>query len=454
MYKITSQIITVYLILFSVPKLLDIVLGDSATILELFLIFFLWAYTFIFIHKKLTKKEKSKADLFLIIIFLCLFWLFIVSLFFRNIPLSVIIYRIISYCSFYPFIYLFIYLKRKLRLVKELLVITILLCNITSLGIIYDFSGELVNLPWIGNRIVILEKAEGTVQYKTRGGQRRGSFFIGGSTAVYPFLSLGIMSSLTLFYLEKERDKYLWIVMINLFLSWLGCLCSLSRAPLILMSFMSFYCLLKLFVLSKISLVKRKIFFILLIISVILAIPIIQYQLQQQINAKSLLILQSGLSTKEKSNYRRYTTWRKGSLLFTDLDSWIGYGLGTSNLAVKRNRMLDRHQYRHHYESSIFSAFSEGGIVALFLLFIPLLIIIFSYKSNFHKDIFVIWSFILILNLFVAPIYSYSSQIAYFMVTSLCLLMKLNSQQLILQKTVVSIKQEDLNNLKKIINEQ
>ncbi len=451
MYKLTFRIIVFYLLLFSSPKLLDILLGSTATILELLLITLLWFYGCICVRSKLTKKERKNPDFFLIILILGLLLLFPTSLILRKIPITVIIYRIFPYFSFYPLIYLFIYLKRKSKLIKRILVFTILLCNITSLGIVYDFSGGLINTPFIGNRIVALEKESGTVQHKLRGGQRRGSFFIGGSTGVYPFLSLGILSSLILFHLEREKDKYIWQSIVNLFLVWLGCLFSLSRAPLFLATTLSLYCLSKFFLFSKLKKLQRRIIFIGLIFGFILVIPIIQEQLQQQLNRDTISILQSGLSPQEKANYKRYYAWYEGSLLFTDLDSWIGYGLGTSNLAVQHHKLLPRNQYRSHYESSIFSTFSEGGIIGLCILFFPFIIIIISSKSNPHKDIFLVWSAMLLLNLFAAPIYSYSSQIAYFMGMSLCVSLKPERQKLILMPSSMNMRDREARITREII---
>lgn len=433
MYKLSFRIIILYLILFSAPKLLDIFFGNQATILELLLISLLWVYGFICVRSKLTKPEKKNPDTFLIIIVLGLFLLFLTSFLIRNIPLTVIIYRIFPYFSFYPLIYLFIYLKRKLKLIKKILIFTILLCNFTSLGIIYDFSGGLVNTPFIGSKIVSIEKQSDTTQHKLRGGQRRGAFFIGGSTGVYPFLSLGILSSVILFYLEAEKDKYLWQTIFSIFWLCLGCLFSLSRAPLFLAIILSIYTLLKLFVFSQFKKFQRKAIFISFALGLILFIPIIQAQLQQQLNTGAMNILKSGVSPEEQANYKRYLAWYQGSLLFTDLDSWLGYGLGTSNLAVKNNQLLARGQYRYHYESSLFSVFSEGGIIGLGLLFLPFMIIIWSSRHNPNKDVFIIWSFILLINLFAAPIYDYSSQIAYFMGMSLAVSLKPVKYRLILK---------------------
>ncbi|GAB4240141.1 MAG: hypothetical protein Kow0049_27900 [Stanieria sp.] len=424
MFSLTFKIIIFYLFFFSFPTLVDIFLSDSATLLEFFLILILWLYTWIIVRKKISKKEKKIPDFLLTILLFCIGFSGLISFLVREIPLTVVIYRSMPLVSFYPLVYLIIYLKRKYKLLKKVLIFTIILCNVISVGIIYDSLGGLVQTPLIGEKIVSLEKESGTLKNRLRGGQRRGSFFLGGSTSVYPFLSLGILCSLVLYKIEGEKRKYLWSSLPNLVMVCLGCFFSLSRAPLLLAITFSFYSILKIFVFSQRKIIERRILFTLLGLTILIITPIIQSQIYQQINEKAVNIVESGISAQDRSNYKRYLAWHKGLLLFTDTDAWIGYGLGTSNLAVKNNKLLNYSQYRYHYESSIFSTFSEGGILGIIVIFMPFIIIVWISRHNPDRDIYICWAILLLTNLFVAPILGNTSQFAYFLGMSLCVALK------------------------------
>lgn len=424
MYQTTLRIIFCYLIIFSSPTLLDLLIPSISTFLELSLITILWIYTWIFIRGKLTKKERKVPDFFLVFLAICSLISVIISLFIRDIPLIVIIYRLFNFFSFYTFVYLLAYLKRKYKLLKKLLIIIIILSNIISAGIVLDSLGGIVEIPILGQRLVKWEQETGILQNKLRGGQRRGAFLIGGSTSVYPILSLGILASAILFNLEGEKRKYLWGMILNLSLVWLGCFFSLSRAPLLLATAMIGYLILRFFLLSRKSQSQRKLFIGILFISVLITTPILQAKLYEKINSKAVNILSSGLSAEELSNYKRYFAWYQGILLFTDGESYIGYGLGTSNVAVRKNQLLRYDQYNDHYESAIFSAFSEGGIVGLIVILMPFIIIVFCSQKTPNRDVYIVWVFLLVLNLCAAPIYGYPSQLAYFMGMSFSLVLK------------------------------
>ncbi len=424
MYQKTLIILFFYLIIFSSPTLLDLAVPGMATFLELSLITFLWVYTWVFIRGKLKRKERKIPDFFLFSLGICSVTSVIISLFIREIPLFVVVYRLFNYFSFYPLVYFLAYLKRKHKLLKKLLVFIIILSNIISVGIILDSLGGLVEIPILGQRLVKWEQETGVLQNKLRGGQRRGAFLIGGSTSVYPILSLGILSSAILFNLEGERRKYLWGIGLNFSLVWLGCFFSLSRAPLLLATAMIGYLIARFFFLSNKSTSQRKLFIGILCVIVLVATPVLQSKLYEKINNKAVNILSSGLSAEELANYKRYYAWYQGILLFTDSESYIGYGLGTSTVAVRNNQLLRYNQYNDHYESAIISAFSEGGIVGLIVILMPLMIIVFCSKKTPNRDVYIIWVFLLVINLCAAPIYGYPSQLAYFMGMSFTLATK------------------------------
>ena len=424
MYQKTLIILFFYLIIFSSPTLLDLLVPSISTFLELSLITILWVYTWLFIRSKLKRKERKIPDYFLVFLGICSLISVTISLLIRDIPLIVIIYRLFNFFSFYPCVYLLAYLRRKHKLIKKILIFIIILSNIISVGIILDSLGGLVEIPILGQRLVKWEQQTGVLQNKLRGGQRRGAFLIGGSTSVYPILSLGILSSAILFNLEGEKRKYLWGTILNLSLVWLGCFFSLSRAPLLLATLMIGYLILRFFLLSRKSKSQRKLLIGILCVIFLIVTPMLQAKLFEKINSKAVNILSSGLSAGELANYKRYYAWYQGILLFTDSESYIGYGLGTSNVAVRNNQLLRYDQYNDHYESAILSAFSEGGIVGLIVILMPLIIIIFCSHKTPNRDVYIIWVFVLVINLCAAPIYGYPSQLAYFMGMSFALVMK------------------------------
>ena len=441
MYTKTLRILIFYLIIFSSPTLLDLLVPSISTLLELSLIVLLWGYTWVFIRRKLNSKERKVPDNILVFLVICSAISVVISFFIREIPLNVIIYRLFTYFSFYTCVYLLAYIKRKQKLFKKLLIFIVLLSNIISVGIVCDSLGGLVEIPILGQRLIKWEKDSGILQNKLRGGQRRGSFLIGGSTSVYPILSLGILSSVILFNLEGEKRKYLWGAILNLSLVWVGCFFSLSRAPVLLATAMIFYLILRFFLLSRKSKTQRKVFIGMLCVIILVSTPILQAKLYEKINNKAVNILSSGLSAEELANYKRYYAWYQGILLFTDSESYIGYGLGTSNVAVKNNKLLRYDQYNYHYESAIFSTFSEGGIVGLIVILLPFFIIIFYSHKTPYRDVYIVWCFLLVTNLCAAPIYGYPSQLAYFMGMSFCLViepLKQTTRLVILKPKVMS----------------
>ena len=443
MYQKTLRVLFFYLIIFSSPTLLDLLFPGIATFLELCLITLLWGYTWIFIRGKLNRKERKTPDFFLLVLGLCSVIISVISLFIRDIPLAVIIYRLFSYFSFYTCVYLFAYIKRKYKLLKKLLIFIIILSNIISVGIVFDSLGGLVDIPILGQRLIKWEKKSGSIQHKLRGGQRRGSFFIGGSTSVYPILSLGILSSMILFNLEGEKRKYLWGIFLNLSLVWLGCFFSLSRAPLLLATAIICYLILRFFFLSRKSNNQRKLLIALLCLVLLIVTPLLQSKLYEKINAKAFNIISSGLSAGELANYQRYYAWYQGLLLFADPESYLGYGLGTSTVAVRKNNLLRYNQYNYHYESSILSSFSEGGIIGLLVILLPFIVIIFYSRKTPLRDVYIIWAFLLVINLCAAPIYGYPTQLAYFMGMGFCLVIKpvQSPRRLIMiQQTAFSVK--------------
>lgn len=420
MQKLNFRIIVGYLLIFSSPTLVDVLFGGLATAIELGLLLGLWIYTLAIIQPKLKAKERKIPDILLLLIAVGSLIMLGVSWLVREIPLTVIVYRLFPGFSFFPFVYLLLYLRRRYKLVKKLLITIILLCNLIAVGIIVDSQGLLIEAPLIGEKIIQVEQDSASANFKLRGQQRRGAFFLGGSTTVYPFLSLGALSSLVLYKLERGKKRYFWFCLPSFLLVWLGCFFSLSRAPLFLASLFLLFCSWKLFMTGKEQTWQRKYILVVLLFSLFLTAPFINTNLTQSVSSKFTKVLDSGISPEESSNTARYYAWYEGSLLFTELDSWLGNGLGTSTLAVKHNKLLARGQYRFHYESAIFSIFSEGGTIGLLIFLIPFLLVICSSKYHPHSDIYLVWMATLLLNFFAAPIYGYSSQLAYFLGMSFC----------------------------------
>ena len=424
MQKLNFQIIVCYLLIFSSPTLVDVLFGGLATAIELGLLMGLWVYTLVVIQPKLKARERKIPDIFLLLITAGSLAMLGVSWLVREIPLTVIIYRLFPCFSFFPFVYLLLYLRRRYSLFKKLLITIILLCNLIAVGVIIDSQGLLIEAPVVGEKIVQLEQDSASANFRLRGQQRRGAFFLGGSTTVYPFLSLGALSSLLLYKLERGKKHYFWLCLPSFLLVWLGCFFSLSRAPLFLASLFLLFCSWKLFMTGRKDTFQRKYILAILLFSLLLTAPAINSNLSQSVSRKFTKVLNSGISPDESSNTARYYAWYEGSLLFTELDSWLGNGLGTSTLAVKHNKLLARGQYRFHYESAIFSTFSEGGTIGLLIFLSPFILVVYSSRSHPHRDIYLVWMVTLLVNFFAAPIYGYSSQLAYFVGMSFCFVSK------------------------------
>jgi hypothetical protein len=420
MSKLALRIFILYSILFTSQKILDIFLGNLASATKVILIVILWIIVFGLYWNKLTKKERRLTDKCLILLTLMLFIVSILSFFIDQIPILVIGYATLSYLSFYPLIYLIIYLKRKQIFFKKVLLFSIILYSVISIGIIYDALGGLTKIPLIGERLVALEeKNQKTSIYKYRGEQRRGSFLMESSTIVFPVLSISFLAITVLDTSSKKKKYQIFITsLITAIIVWIGCFFSLSRTPLLLVSAMIFYFFARSAYLGTTKKFLRQITFISLIVGLLIVSTQIQSYLYQQIDQSAVNAFNSGISTEDIANKKRFQAWGRGLQLFTDSEARFGYGIGTSRLGLEEYLGS---KARYHYESSLLSSFSEAGILGILIEILPLLVVIYVVFKHRANKIFLVWAFLFIINLFVAPITAYSTMFSRYLGMGLCI---------------------------------
>jgi hypothetical protein len=317
------------------------------------------------------------------------------------------------------------YVQKNIFLFKRLLFFLIILIDLISLGIILDSQGFLLETPFLGSQLVKVQQ-EWSIRNNVMlerysiGNQRRGAFLIGGSTTVYPVLSIGFLANVLFFSgLKKANKKDLLLVITNYFIIWLGAFFSLSRTPLLLTTAMCFYALADRYSIGRLKNLGRQLIFIILIVCLVLAMPQIQLKLFQQIDVNAVTRFNLGFSEENHGNLIRYLMWQEGLKLFNDPDAWIGYGVGTSSLGARS--YINSELSRSHYESALFSAFSEGGILGVLTLLLPYIVIIIVARQTPKSGVFIVWSCLIMINLFAAPISGYTTVLPCFIAMGLCL---------------------------------
>lgn len=420
MSKLALRIFILYSIIFTSQKFLDVFLGGLSSPIKLLLIFILWAVVFGLYWEKLTSKERSVADVCLVLLLFLLISAASISLLVHQIPIIIVTYVAISYLSFYPLIYLIIYLKRNPKFFYKLLSFSVALYIFISVGIVFDSYGVLTKLPILGQRITALEEqSEKSEVYLYRGDQRRGSFFMESSTIVFPVLSSGFLTltMLNSLFVNKKTQlfKNVWL---NSAIIWLACFFSLSRTPLYLISVMIFYLLAKTVQIGTTKNLLRQITFAILLVTLIVASTQVQSALYQQLDQSAVDAFNSGISSEEGGNQKRFLAWAEGLQLFTDSESWLGYGLGTSRVGL--DEYLGR-QARYHYESSLLSSFSEAGIFGILIETLPLLVVIYIVVKYRINSLFLVWALLFVINIFAAPITAYSTMFCRYLGMGLCI---------------------------------
>ncbi len=420
MSKLALRLFIFYSIIFTSQKIIDLFFGNLAFSLKILLIFILWTIVFGLYWHKLENKERHLADKCLVLLTAMLVIASAVSFLIHQIPVLVIGYIALSYLSFYPLIYLIIFLKRKPKFFKKIIMFSIILYSLISIGIVYDAFGGLTKTPIIGERLVALEKEQKSKIYGYRGEQRRGSFLMESSTIVFPVLSTSFLaiSVLNTSSLDKKRNIFS-ISLITSTVIWLACFFSLSRTPLFLISAMIFCFFAKIAGIGTTKKLLRQIGFVTFIVTLLIASTQVQSYLYNQIDSSAVDAFNSGISSEDIANKKRFQAWGRGLELFTEeSEAWLGNGLGTSRVGLEKY-LGSKAEY--HYESSLLSSLSEAGIIGIFIEILPLLVVIYVVIYKRANNIFIVWALLFLVNLFAAPITAYSTMFARYLGMGLCI---------------------------------
>jgi hypothetical protein len=435
--KIVIVLLYVYTFVFFSPLLIDIFVGSLGTFVKIFLILILWLITFLLIRKKLELRYIKIIDKILISLIIFMFFTVIISIY-REIPLIVILFSLFLPIAFYPLIYFFFYIRSKHskfnHFLFHFLLFLIILTDLIAIGIVWDSQSGLINLPFLGDRLLQIRgsysEAAGVDASSGifLGEQKRGSFLIGGSTSIYPIISVGCLSNVLFFRLFFKKESNPLLFMPTFLIIWVGAWFSLSRTPLLLTTIICIYGILNLSFTKKSMSLKNQLKILSLIIIPTFTIPIIQSIIFNNMSETAILRFDSFFNSESESNYLRYQSWEKGMNLFQQSDSWLGYGSGTSTLATRK--FIHSSLLRGHYESSIFSAFSENGLFGLLILLTPYIAIIILSLKTPNPGIFIVWSCLVVINLFSAPINGYNVVFPCFLVMALCFSLRFYSPRL------------------------
>lgn len=414
MRRIVFILVLFYVFIFSSSLALSILFPQEAGYIRIIIIASLWlaSFYFVYVRHALKEYELQLPNLGLLALVFCTVIMTLVS-WASGILMIPIIYGLMTYISFYPLIYLLLIIRKSYHLTKILLIIFIILCNFLALGVIYDSTVGIENLPFINQEVAIAIRA---ITTRDTSGETRGSFLFGSSTYVYPFLSIGILSTIILVKIFNQSKFHSVLVgYCSISIIWLGCFFSFSRAPLVLATVMAVYAIFEMFQTSK---SRINVFIgIGLLISTGLLVFDAPAWLYSQLSSYRIERLSLLFSNREAGNSGRFNSWQNGLNLLNSVDAWGGYGLSTSNVRMSQ---LYNFSLRSHYESSILLTFSEGGIFGIIARFIPMMLMLKASSKTLFKNTFLVWSLLLTANLAISPaIIDYSVQLAYFLAMSM-----------------------------------
>jgi hypothetical protein len=435
--KIVIVLLYVYTFLFFSPLLIDIFFGSLGTFVKISLALILWPIAFLFVRKKLELKYIKVIDKILIALLVFMSFTVIIS-FYRGIPLIVILFGLFFPIAFYPLVYLFFYIRSKHSKFNHFLfyflLFLIILTDLIAIGIVWDSQGGLINLPFVGDRVLEIRgsysEAAGIDASSGifLGEQKRGSFLIGGSTFVYPIISVGCLSNVLFFGIFFKQKSHPLLFTPTFLIIWIGAWFSLSRTPLLLTTIICVYGMFNLNFTKKFTSIENQLKFVFLIITTTFAVYLIQSMIFDYMSESAILRFESFFDSDTNSNRIRYNAWENGMNLFQQLDAWLGYGTGTSTTATRR--FMHSSLFQPHYESSIFSAFSENGTFGLLILLMPYIAIIILSLKTPNAGIFIVWSCLVVINLFSAPINGYAVIFPCFLVMALCFSLRFYSPRL------------------------
>lgn len=323
-----------------------------------------------------------------------------------GIPPIAIIYTFLQHLGFLPIVLLILSLAESPTHVYKILKVLMLSSVFLSIGVITDYVIGMENIfqmPGVVNMARI-----DTV------GLNRGDFII-GSTNVFVILSVGLIAT----YLLIFKFTYSNLKAISVFiLIGIAMYASGSRASFVFGFFMLIAIFLRFFK-------NRRHFFTTSLVTFLIGIMFVAF-LQIGIietNTDQLERLQNLASEDAEGNFGRFKAWSRGINMMVDVNSALGYGVGTTN---PQTQILfgSPHISDGGFESSIFAMYYEGGIIGLLIFMIPFFTTIIIYKTNIF-NMLNMWMFLLYLNFLVSPTaQGYPSNLIIYIALGLCLLFK------------------------------
>jgi len=416
MEKLSFVLILVNVFVFSCSLLLNVLFGGYAAYLRLLLIAILWLFAiWLFLTPNcLSKRDVNLPNQGLLILLMCLTVMLIVSATVSRAPLIAIFYSIMPYFSFYPLVYLLLVVRRNNFLTKKLLIVFLILCNILAIGVIYDGVIGLENTPFISGKFA---KALQEINTVDATGDRRGGFFFGSATSVYPFMSIGLLSAVIINKIFRDKNS-IFLVYLSIPIIWMGCFFTFSRAPIILGTAFAAYAFLEMTFINPNIKASHKFFLVIATFLFTVLAPDLQSWLYEQMGAYHADRLGATLSSSDTGNSHRFLTWIEGMKLFNSTEAWRGYGLATSNIRMSQ---LYGFELKPQYESSILFTFSEGGIAGLIARLVPILITFWVCQNTRLAMLFSIWSLLFFINLFISPLINgHPVQLSYFLGMAMC----------------------------------
>ncbi|MGO9485287.1 MAG: O-antigen ligase family protein [Rhodomicrobium sp.] len=330
-----------------------------------------------------------------------------------------VIYGAISYIGFMgalAFATTVVTEKRRTQFLR----LTVALGVVSCLGLLLDYeTGWFDFLPHQGGTGIDEQLALGDL--------RRASFLFAAPTVVYPFISFSLVAAAILVVLRPGLISSSGLILL-LFIAPISIFFTGSRAQFFLAAGFAFA--------ISIILIRQvtKGVLVSLILTFVLVFPaIVAAGIKVQtpdIPQLSMLIDRYGSGSFEKDaegNDERYEEWARGLDLFVEAggEFFTGIGICSSCGMVDDGRIATS-----HYESTLFQAFSEAGIVGLVVRFYPgvLAIIVLIYRSRLEwklRVILVLWFAFYFLSVGTSPTAGmYHTQFIYFTAVGLALQMR------------------------------
>lgn len=321
-------------------------------------------------------------------------------------------YALIAYGGFAAFL-LFGHAALSLGRLPSVLRLLVVLGTFSGLGLLVDYLSPVFDFLPRSAALTFAEAAGGEFL-------RRAAFLFGASTTIFPFVALTVLASFLVLDHDPRRSVRL-LALANLVVVPAGLAVTGSRAQLVLCAAL-FVC-----VLAGKAVYLRQAGFALLAAGILVAGG--YWALDRWASSAQGDLLASRYSDQfaedAEGNDARYANWRAGGELLLappGLDSVFGVGLGRSMGMID-----DGEPPIPHYESSLFQAFAEGGVLALAVRYGPALVGLWFtlgplLRGSFVAYLLFVWIALYCVSVTVAPTASaYHTQVAFFLAVMLSL---------------------------------